>query len=208
MVVKEHEKPLMQLMVLCKLGPAAPEVHLTTAIVVHFNLIWSSSSRFFVKDSFTKLTPVHELGKLQWNTLLLTALSTSNNEERESLDKRRRRGVARSSACTLGNIDRWLGLYLLPKGRPRRRFMDADDDEATREASFGLFLLPHGRPRPRFPIRAPVSRSTTRASAIGRLFLAKRNPRRDLEEEDDAAEKAHNEGITVFPSKLAYFIYK
>jgi hypothetical protein len=25
---------------------------------------------------------------------------------------------------------------------------------------------------------------------------------------DDAAEKAHNEGIRVFPGKLAYFIYK
>jgi hypothetical protein len=28
--------------------------------------------------------------------------------------------------------------------------MDADDDKATREASFGLLLLPHGRPRPPF----------------------------------------------------------
>jgi hypothetical protein len=112
MVVEEHEKPLMQLMVLYKLGPAAPQVHLTTAIVVHFNLIWSSSSRFFAKDSFTKLTSVHELGKFQRNTLLLMALSTSNKEERESFDMRRRRGIARSSACTLGNSNRWLGLVL------------------------------------------------------------------------------------------------
>jgi hypothetical protein len=36
-----------------------------------------------------------------------------------------------------------LGLFLLPKGRPGHRFMDADD-EATREASFSLFLLPRG----------------------------------------------------------------
>jgi hypothetical protein len=116
MIVEEHEKPLMQLMVLCKLGLAAPEVHLTTAIVVHFNLIWCSSSRFFTKDSFTKLAPVHELGKLQRNTLLLTTLSTRNNEERESFDKRRRRGIARSSACTLGNNDRWFGLVLTSQG--------------------------------------------------------------------------------------------
>jgi hypothetical protein len=34
-----------------------------------------------------------------------------------------------------------LGLFLLPKGQPGRRFADADK-EATREASFGLFLLP------------------------------------------------------------------
>jgi hypothetical protein len=38
-----------------------------------------------------------------------------------------------------------LGLFLLPKGRPGQRFIDADD-EAIREASFGLFLLPWGRP--------------------------------------------------------------
>jgi hypothetical protein len=38
--------------------------------------------------------------------------------------------------------------------------------------------------------------------------LGERNPRWDLEQEDDAAEKAHNEGIRVFPSKLAYLIYK
>jgi hypothetical protein len=36
-----------------------------------------------------------------------------------------------------------LGLFLLPKGRPWRRFADADD-EATREAFFSLFLLPRG----------------------------------------------------------------
>jgi hypothetical protein len=38
--------------------------------------------------------------------------------------------------------------------------------------------------------------------------LAKRNPRWDLKEEDDAVEKVHNDRIRVFPSKLAYLIYK
>jgi hypothetical protein len=33
MVVKKHEEPLMQLMVLCKLGPSAPEVHLALLVV-------------------------------------------------------------------------------------------------------------------------------------------------------------------------------
>jgi hypothetical protein len=116
MVVEEHEKPLMKIMVLCKLGPVAPEVHLTAAIIVHFNLIWGSSSRFFVKDSFTKLAPVHELGKFQRNTLLLTALSTSDTDERVNLDRRRRRGVARSNASTLGNGGRCLGLVLTSQG--------------------------------------------------------------------------------------------
>jgi hypothetical protein len=69
-----------------------------------------------------------------------------------------------------------LGLFLLPKGRPGRRFMDVDDDEATREAYFGLFLLPRGRTRPRLSITALVSRSTTPAFAIGRFLLGKKKP--------------------------------
>jgi hypothetical protein len=63
MLIKEHEKSLMQLKVLCKLGPAAPEVHLTMAIVVRLHFIRSSSSRFFAEDSLSKLAPVHELSK-------------------------------------------------------------------------------------------------------------------------------------------------
>jgi hypothetical protein len=64
MVVEEHEEPLMQLVVLCKLGPSAPEVHLTTPIIVHLHFIWSSSSRLFVEDRFPELTPIHEFGEL------------------------------------------------------------------------------------------------------------------------------------------------
>jgi hypothetical protein len=99
MVVEEHENTLMQLMVLSKLGPGTPEVHLTTAIVGHLHFIRSSSSRFFMEDSLSKLAPVLELSKFQRNTLLLTALSTSDNKKGESFDRRRRRGTARSSAC-------------------------------------------------------------------------------------------------------------
>jgi hypothetical protein len=112
MIIEEHEEPLMQFVVLCKLGPAAPEVHLTMTIIVHLHFIWSSSSRLLADDSFTKLAPIHELGKFQRNTLLFPALSTINTEERINLDRRRRRGVARSSAGTLGNSSRCLGLVL------------------------------------------------------------------------------------------------
>jgi hypothetical protein len=38
--------------------------------------------------------------------------------------------------------------------------------------------------------------------------MKRRNPRWDLEEEDDAAEEADKEGIRVFPGKLVCFIYK
>jgi hypothetical protein len=43
---------LIQVMILCKLGPAAPEVHLTIVVIVYLHLVWSSSTRFFSEDGF------------------------------------------------------------------------------------------------------------------------------------------------------------
>jgi hypothetical protein len=97
MVVEDHEETLMQFMILCKLGPAAPEVHLATTVVVHLHFIWSSSSRFFMENSFTELAPVHEFSKLQRDTLLFTALRTSDNKEGEQIDRRRRRSIVSCS---------------------------------------------------------------------------------------------------------------
>jgi hypothetical protein len=55
-----------------------------------------------------------------------------------------------------------------------------------------------------FFVSMPVSWLASPASAIRKLHLVERkNPRRDLEEEDDAAEIADNEGIRVFPGKPA-----
>jgi hypothetical protein len=119
MVVEEHEEPLMQLMVLCKLGPSAPKVHLTAPIIVHLHLIWCSASRLFTEDRFTKLAPIHELGELQRNTLLLTTLSTSDAEERIDLGIRRRRGIARSGARAWGSSSGYLGLIFTPQGAAR-----------------------------------------------------------------------------------------
>jgi hypothetical protein len=100
MLVEEHEETLMQFMILCKSGPATPEVHLAMAVIVHLHFIWSSSSRFFVEDSFTELEPVHELSKLQRNTLLLTTLSTSDNKKGEQIDRRRRRSIVSCSSAS------------------------------------------------------------------------------------------------------------
>jgi hypothetical protein len=96
-VVEDHEETLMQFIVLCKLGLAAPEEHLTTTIIVHLHFIWSPSSRLFAQDGLTEFAPVHKFSELQRNTLLLTALSTSDNKEGEKIDRRRRRSIARSS---------------------------------------------------------------------------------------------------------------
>jgi hypothetical protein len=114
MGVEEHEEPLMQLVVFCKLGPTTSEVHLTAPIIVHFNLIWSSASRLLAQDCFPKLTSIHELGKLQRNMLLLTTLSTSDAEERIDLDKRRKRGIVRSSAGTWSSSSRYHGFVFTP----------------------------------------------------------------------------------------------
>jgi hypothetical protein len=76
------------------------------------------SSRLFREDRFPELAPVHEFGEFQQNTLLLTALSTSDTEERINLD-RRRRGVARSSTGTWSNGGICLVLVLTAHGAAR-----------------------------------------------------------------------------------------
>jgi hypothetical protein len=64
MVVKDHEKTLMEVMVFCKLRPAALEVHLTVPVIPDLYFIGSSSPRIFTKNYFPQLSPIHELGKL------------------------------------------------------------------------------------------------------------------------------------------------
>jgi hypothetical protein len=64
MVVEQHEKALMQIMIFCKMGSATPEVHLTIAVIVNLHLVWRSSTRFFSKDGLTELAPIHEFSKL------------------------------------------------------------------------------------------------------------------------------------------------
>jgi hypothetical protein len=61
--------------------------------------------------------------------------------------------------------DGTLGLFLLPAGRPGRRFTEADD-EATAAVIVALFLLLRGRPWPRFSTGAPMFRGDSPASAM------------------------------------------
>jgi hypothetical protein len=35
MVIEDHEKPLVEVVFFCKMGPATPEVHLTVSVVPH-----------------------------------------------------------------------------------------------------------------------------------------------------------------------------
>jgi hypothetical protein len=67
------------------------------------------------------------------------------------------------------------GLFLLPAGRPGRRFIGADDEDPI-AAGAALFLLPRGRPRPRGAVREPRFRRDPSASAM-ETSGQKRNPR-------------------------------
>jgi hypothetical protein len=59
------------------------------------------------------------------------------------------------------------GLFLLPSGRPGRRFAGAaDDGPAAVEVVLLLFLLPRGRPRPRGATGDPRFRREPPASAM------------------------------------------
>jgi hypothetical protein len=179
-VVEDHEETLMQFMILCKLGLAAPEVHLATTIIIHLHFIWSSSSRLFAQDGLTEFTPIHKFSELERNTLLLMALSTSDIKEGEKIDMRRRRSIARSSICIhnlVSNRRGRLRFVLTPQWAAGHRFMGMADDEATMDKSLGLFLLSCGRPRPCFSITAPAYRLITSASAIRRSASQEENHR-------------------------------
>jgi hypothetical protein len=68
-----------------------------------------------------------------------------------------------------------LALFLLPTGRPGRRFTGTDD-EATTVGPLDLFLLLRGRPRPRFSSCVPMFRCDQPASAM-ETGAGRKNPR-------------------------------
>jgi hypothetical protein len=120
-VVEEHEKPLVEVMIFHKLGPTTPEVHLAASIIPHLHFIGSSSPRMFAKNCFTKFTPIHEHGEFQWHALNFTALSTGNAEEGVNLGRRRRRSIMRSGARTWSS-SRYLGFVFTPHRAARALF--------------------------------------------------------------------------------------
>jgi hypothetical protein len=95
--IKDHEEPLVEVMVFCKTGPATPEVHHAIPIVPHLYLVWSSFPSVFTKDYFWKSLPIHEFSKLQRHPLNLKALSTGDAEEGIKFGRRRRRSIMSAS---------------------------------------------------------------------------------------------------------------
>jgi hypothetical protein len=63
--VESHKETLMEVMVLCKLRPAALEVLLTGAVILDLHFIGSSSPKMFMKNRFPQFSPVHKLGEFQ-----------------------------------------------------------------------------------------------------------------------------------------------
>jgi hypothetical protein len=99
----------------------APQKRFSLLVIPHLHFIGSSSSRMFAKNCFTKLPPIHELGKFQRHILNFTALSTGDAEEGENLGRRRRRSIMRSSARTWSS-SRYLGLVFTPHRAARAPF--------------------------------------------------------------------------------------
>jgi hypothetical protein len=95
--VECHKEALMEVVVLCKLQPAALEVLLTGAVLPDLHFIGSSYPRVFTKNSFPQFSPIHKLGEFQWQTLNLTALQAGDTEEGVE-SGRRRRSISRRSA--------------------------------------------------------------------------------------------------------------
>jgi hypothetical protein len=93
MEIKGHEEPLMEDMILRKSQPAALEELFTGTVVPHLYFVWSPSTRVFTENCFTQFSPIHELGKLQWQALNFAALCVADAEER--IDSGRRRGNVR-----------------------------------------------------------------------------------------------------------------
>jgi hypothetical protein len=78
---ESHEKPLMKVMVFCKLRPAALEVLFTGAVVPDFHFIGSSSTRVLPKSGFPQFSSIYELGKIQRETLNFTTLRAGDSEK-------------------------------------------------------------------------------------------------------------------------------
>jgi hypothetical protein len=97
MIIKGHEEPLMEVMVLHKSRLAALEELFTGAVVPHLHFIWSSSTRVFAENCFAQFPPIHEICKFRWQALNLTTLRASDAEEREKSKWRRRRAIRRST---------------------------------------------------------------------------------------------------------------
>jgi hypothetical protein len=94
--VKGHKEALVNVVVFCKLRPAAPQVLLAVAIIPNLHLIWGTTARLFAENRLSQFVPIHKLGEIQRQTLNLAALHHGNAEEREDPGRSSRSSRRRS----------------------------------------------------------------------------------------------------------------
>jgi hypothetical protein len=97
MKIKGHEEPLMEVIILGKLRPAALEELFTGVVILHLHFIWGSSTRVFAENYFTQFPPIHEFREFQWQALNFAALHVADAEERVDPGRRRRSIRGRST---------------------------------------------------------------------------------------------------------------
>jgi hypothetical protein len=102
MEVESHEEALVEIMIFCKLRPAALEVLFAGVVVPNLHFVWSSSTRLFTKNRFSQFSPVHELGEIQRQVLNLAALPVGDAKERKNSGGSRR-STRRRSTWTWGS---------------------------------------------------------------------------------------------------------
>jgi hypothetical protein len=95
MEVEGHEEALVDVMIFCKLRPAAPEVLFAVAIIPHLHLIWDAAARLLAKNSLSQFASIHKIGETQRQALNLATLRHGNAEKGENW--RRSSGNSRSS---------------------------------------------------------------------------------------------------------------
>jgi hypothetical protein len=94
--VKGHEEALVDVVVFCKVRPAAPQVLLAIAIVPNLYLVWGTTARLFAENSLSQFATIHKLGEIQRQALNLVALRHGNAEEREDPGRSSRSSRRRS----------------------------------------------------------------------------------------------------------------
>jgi hypothetical protein len=61
--VEGHEEALVDVVVFCKMRPAAPQVLLAVAIVPNLYLVWGTTARLFAKNSLSQFATIINLVK-------------------------------------------------------------------------------------------------------------------------------------------------
>jgi hypothetical protein len=143
---------LMQIIILGKTRPAAPEGHLPVAIIVHLHLIRRSFNWYFSKDGFRSSRPSINSVNFNGTRCCSRHWAPASAKKENTAPDNGWGGLGCATLTSRGSLiceEEALAMFLLPSGWPGRRLAGAEDDVSV-VATLALFLLPQGRPRPCF----------------------------------------------------------